>query len=214
MKFSELRDNLAKQLAPPANPAEYQLQYLNSDHRQNIDAIRDKCIYHLFEDLTTFKSTQDFELFLGQIFYRNSNDYAVDCAELAFHAKHIYGKKIKHWTDSALKCFDNFLIKYINDVLQEKIIKCSKDPKERDVYTHLINKGGTEYEVGIAFESIYLARNEFTHVQVEVSDGRREPVIWTNKKYNKKKELILFQFSNGLKNLEVILSRLNLKAQA
>ncbi len=214
MKFSELRDNLAKQSAPIVSLAEFQLQYLNADHRQNIEAIKDKCVYHLFEDIAKLKTVHDFEKYLGHSFYRSSNEFAVDCAEIAFYSEHIFGKKIKHWTDSALKCFDNFLIRYINVVLQEKISRSSKDLKERDVYTHLILKGGVDYEVGIAFESIYQTRNEFTHVQVEEADGVRKPIQWSNKMYNKKKELILEQFKKGLENLEVILSKESIRAEA
>lgn len=214
MKFSELRDSLPKQSTPSVNLAEFQLQYLNTDHRQNIEAIKNKCVYHLFEDIAKIKTTHDFELYLGHSIYRTSNEYAIDCTEIAFCSKHIFGKKIKHWTDSALKCFDNFLIKYINEVLQERISKRGKDLKERDVYTHLILKGGIDQEVGSAFESIYQVRNEFTHVQVEEADGIRKPVQWSNKKYNQKKDLILVQFEKGLRNLEVILSRKGIKAEA
>lgn len=214
MKFSDLRDNMTKQNNQPMSMADYQRQYLNDDHRQNIDAIKDRCVYYLFEDLAKIKSKQDFEQYLGNLFYHSSNGYANECVEMAFHSNHIFGRKIRPWTDSALKCFDNFLIRYINEILQEKITKFGDKPKERDVYTHLINKGGVEYEVGVSFESIYQARNSFTHVQIEESEGIRKPVSWSTKKFNRQKELILAQFGKGLKNLEVLLSRKSMGVEA
>src|SRR5690349_14422638 len=125
IKFSAQRDSINQHETQSVVVAEYQRQYLSQDHRQNIDAIKDRCVYHLFEDIGKLKTTQDFELFLGALFYRSSNEYAFDCVEIAYHSKYIYKNKIKHWTDSALKCFDNFLIRYINEVLQEKISKGS-----------------------------------------------------------------------------------------
>lgn len=214
MKFSELRDSTAKQATSPANIAAYQFQYLSADHFKNIDAIRDRCVYHLFEDVAKFKSKQDFHQFLGNAYYHPANEFAQDCVQIAFYCNTIYGRMIRQWTDAALKCFDNFLIQYIHEFLQEKVSKSGKDIKETDVYWHLMDKGGVEYEVGICFKSIYESRNSFTHVQYEDDEGRRRYKPWPAKKYNREKELILSQFEKGLKNLEVLLSRESIKAEA
>lgn len=214
MKFSEQRDSIAKQNGSPASIAAYQVQYLSADHFKNIDAIRDRCVYHLFEDVAKLKSKQDFKQFLGDEYYHPANNCAQECVEIAFYCDNLYSRKIKQWTDYALKCFDIFLIVYIQDILDEKILRSGKNPKETEVYTHLIEKGGVEYEVGICFESIYQSRNKLTHIQYEDAEGKRKIVPWPAKKYNREKELILSQFEKGLKNLEVLLSRESIKAEA
>lgn len=214
MKFSEQRDSIAKQNGSPTSIAAYQVQYLSADHFKNIDAIRDRCVYHLFEDLAKLKTKQDFNQFLGNEYYYPANEFAQDCVQIAFHSSTIYGRMIRPWTDAALKCFDNFLIQYIHEVLQEKVIKTGSGLKETDVYWHLIGRGGVESEIGTSFKSIYESRNSFTHVQYEDEEGRRKYRPWSAKKYSREKELILSQFEKGLKNLEVLISRESIKAEA
>ena len=110
--------------------------------------------------------------------YQLANDFALECIEPAFYKTNIHGARIKEWTSSALKCFDVFLIKLINDYLKEKIRKSGAKLKERDVYTHLMNKGEQYYEIGIAFQTIYQTRNDFTHIQYETKDGYRHLKKW------------------------------------
>ena len=116
----------------------------------------------------------------------------------AYYKTNIYGATIKTWTNSALKCFDVFLIKLINDYRKEKIKKGGRQPKERDVYDHLIKKKGNQKEIGIAFQTIYQQRNSFTHVQYEVKEGLRSSKKWSNSKYNLARDVILDQFEKGL----------------
>lgn len=214
MKFSEQRDSIAKQGALPISIAAYQIEYLSTDHFNNIEAIRDRCVYHLFEDVAKLKTKQDFNQFLGNEYYNPANEFAQDCVQIAFYCNAIYGRMIRQWTDAALKCFDNFLIQYIHEILQEKVSKNGSGLKETDVYWHLIDKGGVEYEVGICFKSVYESRNSLTHVQYEDDEGKRRYKPWSTKKYNREKELILSHFEKGLKNLEVLLSRESVKAEA
>ncbi len=209
MKFSEQKSVLESK-SIVFSPADYQYQYLSSALKTSIDAIRDKCVYHLYSDLTQTETDEDYKTFLGSDFYRTSNEFARDCLEVAFYAKHIYGGKIRAWTDSALKCFDSFLIRYINKYKKELIPKSYTGIKESDVYRFLIKKGGDEYEIGIAFQSIYRKRNEFAHVQIEESDGIRRSRKWSNKQYNRSKENILEHFKKGLTHLSTLLKDLDL----
>lgn len=205
MKFSEQKSELSEGSTPITLPA-YQKEYILKSTTPDINDIRQKCVYYLADDLTRTNNTIDFNAFLGDYFYSSSNDYAFACLELSFYVRNIFGHRIKHWTDNALKCFDNFLIKYINQVKNEKIPKHHGKPYETDVYEHLISKSGPEYEVGIAFQSIYQSRNSFTHVQEEIQDGIRRPVKWSGKRFSKEKDLIIGQFEKGLKLLFSLIS--------
>jgi hypothetical protein len=89
----------------------------------------------------------------------------------------------------------------INDYLNEKIRKSGRELKERDVYTHLIEKGEHYYEIGIAFQTIYQTRNDFTHIQYETKDGYRQLKRWSRSKYDFARDLIFVQFEKGLKSL-------------
>lgn len=197
MKFSDQKSEINANTGSRTLP-EYQFDYLHTQTKPDIEAIRNKCIYHLTEDITKLKFELNIEAFLGDQFYRSSNDFAYDCLEITFYINNIYGSKIKPWTESALKCFDNFLIRYINNYKKELIQKRTSQAKETDVYEHLIKNGGIESDIGVAFQSIYQSRNSFMHIQVEERDGIRRPIKWTGKRYNKERDLILFQFKKGL----------------
>jgi hypothetical protein len=158
-----------------------------------------KFVEHLFQDLTN----KDLEFNIRTYLRENEsydlvNDFALECIEPAFYKTNIHGARIKDWTSSALKCFDVFLIKLINDYLNEKIRKSGLKLKERDVYTHLINKGEHYYDIGIAFQTIYQTRNEFTHIQYETKDGYRHLKKWSRSKYDIARDLILKEFEKAL----------------
>jgi hypothetical protein len=88
--------------------------------------------------------------------------------------QHLYGAKIKPWTDAALKCYDNIFLKYIQEDRKESVAILTTDLKERDVYTHLQRLGGNFKIIGRCFHNIYTIRNSFHHVQcVERPGGKR-----------------------------------------
>lgn len=200
MSFSKLRTQITTDLERIDSIQDYQRKYLSSAVVQSIKQLNKKFVEHLLHDLAN--SSQDVEVraFLSDK-YHDANDYALECIEPAFYKSYIHGARIKTWTNSALKCFDVFLIKLINDYQKEKIRKLGTKLKERDVYTHLIQKKGNQYDIGIAFDRIYEQRNSFTHVQLEIKDGVRTTKRWSNYKYNLTRDIILEQFEKGLKAL-------------
>jgi hypothetical protein len=207
MSYSNLKSQLQGQLEGQINSTEdYYKTYFNTDHTLKIKALTDRYIYHLYNDLAMLVTKHDLNSFLGK-FYKNSDENAKECVQIAYLTKDIYGRNIRNWTDSALKSFDFILIKLINGLLGEKIPKPKGIPFETDVYEFLISKEGDLYEIGIAFQSIYQSRNSFTHVQIEESDGVRIPRQWSNKKYLREKELILDQFNKAINQLEIELSK-------
>lgn len=200
MSFSKLRAQIETDLDRIDSIQDYQRRYLTSAVVESIKQLNQKFVEHLLYDLVNSSEDIQVRSFLSDK-YHDANDYAQECIEPAFYKSNIHGARIKTWTNSALKCFDVFLIKLINDYHKEKIRKTGKNIKERDVYTHLIQKKGNLYEIGIAFDTIYQKRNSFTHVQVEVKDGIRTTKRWSNSKYNFARDLILEQFEKGLKAL-------------
>ena len=200
MSFSKLRAQITTNLDRIDSIQDYQRNYLTADVIQSIEQLNKKFVEHLLYDLTNSKKVVELRSYLSNN-YRDANDYALECIEPAFYKTNIYGARIKTWTNSALKCFDIFLIKLINEHNREKIKKSGRQLKERDVYNHLIQNKGNRYEIGIAFQTIYQQRSSFTHVQFETKDGVRSTKRWSNSKYNFARDLILEQFEKGLNAL-------------
>ena len=200
MSFSKLREQITTDLDRIDSIQDYQRNYLSADVIQSIEQLNKKFVEHLLYDLTNSKKGVEVRKYLSNN-YRDANDYALECIEPAFYKTNIYGARIKTWTNSALKCFDIFLIKLINEHKREKIKKSGRLFKERDVYNHLIENKGNQYEIGIAFQTIYQQRSSFTHVQFETKDGVRSTKRWSNSKYNFARDLILEQFEKGLNAL-------------
>ena len=200
MSFSSLREQITTDLDRIDSIQDYQRNYLSSDVMQSIEQLNKKFVEHLLYDLTNTKKDVEVRSYLSDD-YRDANDYALECIEPAFYKSNIHGARIKAWTNSALKCFDIFLIKLINDYKKEKIKKSGRQLKERDVYNHLIQNKGNQYDIGIAFQTIYQQRSSFSHVQVEIKEGVRSTKRWSNSKYNFSRDLIIEQFEKGLKAL-------------
>jgi hypothetical protein len=202
MSFSTLRTQISSDLNQINSIQDYKRVYLSSQVVKSIDSLNKKFVEHLFEDLINAKLEVNIRSYLNEREnYNMANDFALECIEPAFYKTNIHGARIKDWTNSALKCFDIFLIKLINDYLNEKIKKSDRVLKERDVYTHLIQKGDKYYEIGIAFQNIYLTRNNFTHIQYETKDGYRQLKKWSKSKYDFNRDMIFEQFEKGLKTL-------------
>jgi len=202
MSFSQLRAQISSELDTIQSIQDYKRVYLSSDVIRSIEQLNEKFVEHLFQDLINKDLEINIRSYLNEREkYQLANDFALECIEPAFYKTNIHGARIKEWTSSALKCFDVFLIKLINDYLKEKIRKSGAKLKERDVYTHLMNKGEQYYEIGIAFQTIYQTRNDFTHIQYETKDGYRHLKKWSRSKYDSSRDLILEQFEKALNAL-------------
>ena len=202
MSFSQLRAQMSSDLDKIQSLQDYKRVYLSSDVIRSIEQLNKKFIEHLFQDLINKELDVNIRAFLNERDkYKLANEFALECIEPAFFKTNIYGAKIKAWTNSALKCFDVFLIKLINDYLNERINKSSSKLKERDVYTHLIKKGESFYEIGMAFQTIYQTRNSFTHIQYETKDGFRHLRKGSKNRYDSSRDLILTQFEKALNAL-------------
>lgn len=202
MSFSQLRAQISSDLDKIQSIQDYKRVYLSSDVIRSIEQLNKKFVEHLFQDLINRELDVNIRTYLKERdAYQIANDYALECIEPAFYKTNIHGARIKEWTSSALKCFDIFLIRLINDYLNEKIKKSGSKLKERDVYTHLINKGEHYYEIGISFQTIYQKRNDFTHIQYETKDGYRYLKKWSRSKYDISRDLILSQFEKALNAL-------------
>ena len=199
MSFSQLRAQISSELDKIQSIQDYKRVYLRSDVLRSIDQLKKQFVEHLFQDLINQDLDVNIRTYLKEReSYKLANDFALECIEPAFYKTNIHGARIKEWTSSALKCFDIFLIKLINEYLNEKIKKSGSQLKERDVYTHLVNKGEHYYEIGIAFQTIYQTRNDFTHIQYETKDGFRHLKRWSRSKYDSSRDLILAQFEKAL----------------
>lgn len=178
-------------------------KYLSTPLQDRIGQLHEKFAAHLFGDLMEQETHKDIETFLGKSYF-NANEYAKACITTAFRSKDVYGVKVQGWTDSALKCFDNFVLALIQDKLNETIKGTSGDKGwERQKYNHLIVKGGNLYDIGMGFDVVYQQRNELTHVEVvDATTGYRKQVRVSNKKIQQLKSIILENFKKALIALE------------
>jgi hypothetical protein len=202
MSFTEQR---AKQDShtKPKSSSDYLREYFLSEVVDKLEAMKDKCVIHLYEDLAVIPAPFDFKSFLDGD-YNNANEEAATCLSFTLNVKSIYPKFIKPWTDAALKCFDHFLLIYVQDVRKETIKKTTANLKERDVYSHLIKAGGLDQEIGQAFSTIYQYRSEFQHVQYEENNGRRVIRRVSHKRLADRKILILGEFKKALSYFHIM----------
>ena len=204
MSFTSTRTKMNSFSGAPT--ADYQLQYMAKEVRDILNDLNNKFLEYLTEDLIDESFNSELKDWLTQSYYPSSNEYAKECLEHCLNVKHLYGRKLKPWTDAALKCYDNFLLKHIQVDREESIMKISKDMKERDVYNHLIQLGGTLQDIGQAFNNIYQTRNEFQHIQMlDDKSGNRIPKRMTNSAINQKRDLIIGWFKEALGNLKGIM---------
>lgn len=196
MKFTELRNTM--HCFSGASTPEYQLAYLTADVKDLLDGLNNQFVEYLTKDITETELRLNLRQWLGSPYYQSSNENAKDCLEQCPTVKHIWGRKIKGWTDSALKCFDNFLLKYIQIDKGESIPKSYTGVKETDVYNYLIGIGGIEQEVGQNFKYIYQIRSSFQHIQIVEKDGIRIPKRISNSQCNKSRDIIIQCFKYSL----------------
>jgi hypothetical protein len=174
--------------------------------RDLLNDLNNKFLEYLTNDLVDNGFQTELKEWLTQSYYSSSNEYAKECLEHCLTVNHLYGRKLKPWTDAALKCYDNFLLKHIQEDRGETIKNATKQLKEREVYSHLVELGGTLQDIGQAFHNIYETRNGFHHIQyVDDASGNRIPRRMTNSAYNQKRDLIVGWFKEALGNLKEII---------
>lgn len=203
MKFTELRNTM--QSFSGASTPDYQLTYITSEVKDLLNGLNNQFVEYLTKDIIEIELQLNLQQWLGSPYYQSSNENAKDCLEHCPTVKHIWGRKIKSWTDSALKCFDNFLLKYVQIDKGESIPKTYVGIKETDVYNYLIGKGGIEQEIGHDFKNIYQIRSAFQHIQTEERDGIRIPKRISNSQCNKWRDVIIHCFKHSLIALSQIL---------
>jgi hypothetical protein len=203
MKFTELRQEIKSNLNEVNSLQDYMTVYLTTSVQDKIKALNDRFVEHLFSDLIEKSTTANMRDYLGNGSYNSANEYAKSCIHTVYRSKDIFGYKLNGWTDSALKCFDNFILVLIQEKLNETINPRSDKGVERQKYWHLINKGGEYYDIGMGLDVVYQLRNEFTHVEV-INDetGKRHQRSLSQKNIRKMKEVILESFKKALSELE------------
>lgn len=200
MSFSETRARV--QGFTGASTPEYQLRYMAQETLDTLESMRHRFVEHLTRDLVPLDREPDLRPWLGSKYYEPANDNARECLETSLTVRHLYGRKISAWTYSALKCYDVFLLKHIQDDRKERIVSLTGKIKERDVYEHLIAKGGTLAEIGQAFTYIYQERSGFQHVQyIDDASGQRMTRRPSQRAYNVKRDLIVGWFRDALDKL-------------
>lgn len=204
MKFTELRNTM--QTFSGASTPDYQLAYITSEIKDLLNGLNNQCVEYLTKDITDTELQLNLQQWLGSPYYQSSNEHAKDCLEYCPTVKHIWGRKIKSWTDSALKCYDNFLLKYVQIDKGETIPKTHAGIKETDVYKHLVSKGGIEQDIGQNFINIYQLRSSFHHIQIEEKNGIRIPKRISNSQCNKSRDLIIQWFRLSLQALFYLVS--------
>ena len=126
MSFSKLREQITSDLERIDSIQDYKRKYLSEAVIQSIDKLNKKFVEHLLRDLSSKEENVNVRSYLSDKGkYCEVNDYALECVEYAFFKSNIHGARIKTWTNSALKCFDIFLIKY-SSKLENLRILCQK----------------------------------------------------------------------------------------
>jgi hypothetical protein len=197
MSFTKTR--LAQQRFEGATIPDYQMQYMAAEVRNTLAELNGHFLEFLTADI--MQQAQKWELrdWLTEDYYQPSNDFAKECLEICLTVKHLYGSKIKPWTDSALKCYDALLLKHLQEDRQERIPKKGKNATEREVYKHLEKLKGNYELIAKQFHQIYDWRNSFQHVQqYNLADASRRPKKFTISLYNQRRDAIIGAFQRAL----------------
>jgi hypothetical protein len=201
-KILEYEKELSKR-----NKEEYNKILLYFENLERLNKLKnEKSVEYLYNELIKQDCKFNFKIMLGINDYFSANSFAYECLEIDFDPQNVPPKKVPSWTRCALKCFDHLLIKYINDILNEKIEnRRGKNNYETDVYIHLENKGGDYQIIGLNFHDIYRERCRFEHLQIQDSEGKRQIKKISNKKYKERLCLILDLFYKALDMLLVFI---------
>ena len=114
MKFTEQR-NIMQSFSGASTP-DYQLAYITSEVKDLLNNLNNQFVEYLTKDISGVEIQLNLQQWLGSPYYQSSNENAKDCLEYCPTVNHIWGRKIKGWTDSALKCYDNFLLKWVQNI--------------------------------------------------------------------------------------------------
>jgi hypothetical protein len=201
MKFTELRKSV--DALSDAKQGAFHRQYLSTEYQVSLERLQERYLAFLTEDLLDAPLSVDLKQWLSPNYYRSSNEHARDCLELCFEVAQLYGRRIKPWTDSALKCYDNFLLKHIQEDRKEQLGQPGARVRERDVYAHLMALGAAYQEIGQAFHNIYQLRNQFQHIQVRDERGHLVPQRQSQAGYNRQRDQILAWFREALRGMVV-----------
>jgi hypothetical protein len=202
MRFTELRQDINNCLKEEKLLNDFISDYFSNSTQDKIKQLSNKFVEHLFSDITETPSVQSFDKYLGQS-YVNANEYAKTCILTSYKCRSVYGYKLNGWTDSALKCFDNFLLVLIQDKLNETILRRRDVGTERQKYWHLIDKGCEYYDIGMGLDVVYQSRNVFTHVElVNDKTGKRHQKKLSQRDLKELAVLIFENFKKALLQLE------------
>ncbi len=201
MKFTELRKSV--ETISEAKPSEFQRQYLTSEYQENLKRLKGQYVAYLSEDLLEAPLPLALKDWLTPNYYDSSNEHARECLELCMEVAHLYGRRIKPWTDSALKCYDNFILKHLQEDLGERVGIPEGRVKEREVYSQLMHLGDANRDIGQAFHNIYQLRNGFQHIQVRDDRGHLVPMRYTQARYNQSRDQIVAWFRQALRGMVV-----------
>lgn len=198
MSFTKTRAAIQK--FQGASTPDYQMQYLAKEFLNSLKDLNGRYLEHLTLDILQQQRKWELENWLTNGYYSISNEFAKECLELCLTVQHLYGAKIKPWTDAALKCYDNIFLKYIQEDRKESVALQTKDLKERDVYTHLEGLGGNFKIIGACFHNIYRKRNSFYHIQkLENSNGKRMLRKPSSYDFNRQRDFIINELQRALR---------------
>ena len=175
---------------------------LFNEIRIEIESIRKVAVDHLCDDLTQKRNDFIFQNSLNYREYTLTNIEAVHCIDLTLRARELPERKTLDWTSHALKCFDNILIKYLNEGLNEKIPQSRDKIYETEVYGYFEDKDDPALnKVGTMFKAIYQKISNLMHIQYTNKEGYRQVKDISLKKLKIEKNDILDFFKIALDNL-------------
>lgn len=196
MSFSALKQ---QQLAADNDwpIASYFKAYFDPEKALTLIALKDKMLDHLYADVAEQEPPFVFKQLLHDD-HTTCELSAQDCLKLTLYKKNLFYRDIKNWTEHALKAFDPFLIRYIQEVLNE-IVPCNGTwVKETTIYEYLIAKGGGAQEIGEHFKYVYQYRSNMYHVHRADHNGKITIQKLSAKKLKAIQQNILSSFQKAL----------------
>jgi hypothetical protein len=148
--------------------------YLEKEKRKSVS--KENPFFYFYEDVIANSLTYNFQMALGNNYYKNASDDALSCLNICNDFYRLSNWSVTGWLQNALKFIDNLVLHYIQDIAMEIPKKYKGFGVEKSRYIQLSEKTGDISTVGYKLKDLYDLRNDLEHRTIIHPDGKQELV--------------------------------------
>ncbi len=170
--------------------------YLEKEKRKSVS--KENPFFYFYEDVISNSLTYNFQMALGNNYYKNASDDALSCLTICNDFYRLSNWSVNGWLQNALKFIDNLVLHYIQDIAMEIPKKYKGFGVEKSRYIQLSEKTGDISTVGYKLKDLYDLRNDLEHRTIIHPDGKQELVP---PKRNKVRQIVVKLYPDVLNRI-------------